>query len=459
MSLLISDPDLNWAQQIRKYFAQLNCVADVSSNGKDCQLKIYKNEIDYLLLDIDTTNHSGGEVLKFIRLNYPSVKVILTVSSLKRLEELKITKNDFLKMGVSTVLIKPYRIEKIVEIIEEQNFHNSWRDLVENTKLEDEQEIEIPDQELTRLDIKSMNLDNAAIFDCFTRIAKNKYMKIFNQGDIYDQARISKYLPNGGYVYFKTKDRSVYINFMNDFINQVAAKDQFPTHKKVSFAKNLTEKYIEEVHTKGLHPQLMEEGKKVCENMYEIIMASKDLSVLMRDYQEVNDDDLTHTFLTSFFAVMIAKNLKWKSSRTIEAIALGSLLHDIGKLKLDKKIRDKSRHELTQAEFLQYQKHPEYGVSLLQKWEGINESVLQIIYQHHEFMGGDGFPNKLSGSKIYPLAKVVCLADHFSHEMLKKKLNPISTLKELISNKAEVFRFDPLIVKALITCFIKTDEK
>lgn len=151
--------------------------------------------------------------------------------------------------------------------------------------------------------------------------------------------------------------------------------------------------------------------------------------------------------------------MKWKSVRTIEAIALGSLLHDIGKMKLDKRIREKDVEHLTDAEYIQYKRHPAYGVELLQKCDGVNESVIQIVYQHHELMDGTGFPNSLSGTKIYPLAKVVCLADAFVHSMLKKRLTPLDTLKELISDRRQVFKYDPLIVKAFITCFIKVEEK
>ena len=461
MKLLISDPDSSWAEKVRKHFTQLNREADICANGKDCQLKIFKNNYDALILDFDTSSHSAIEVLKFIRLNHPSVRVILTIDSQKRLQELQISKEDFAKMGVSTLLVKPYSLDKIVETVEQQNLHSSWRNIIENDSLQEEEKVSLPDNEFTRIFIDSMSFENAAIFDLYIRLEKNKFLKIFNRGDIYNQNRLIKHFSdiNNGCIYFKTRDRSIYINFMNDFIQRLAKKEDVPTVQKVGLAKALVEKYIEEVHTKGLHPQLIEEGKKACENIFEIIQYSKDLAVHMRDYQEHNDDQITHSFLTSFFSVMMAKSLKWKSSRTIEALALGGLLHDIGKLKLDRKIRDKDEESLTEMERIQFRKHPQYGVELLQKCEGITEAVLQIVYQHHELIDGTGYPGHLSGGKIYPLAKVVNLADAFTYEMLKKKTSPIVTLKSMISNSKQVLKYDPVIVKALITCFIKSDEK
>jgi response regulator RpfG family c-di-GMP phosphodiesterase len=461
MSILISDPDQNWSEQLRKYFAQKNCLVEVSGNGKECQLKAYRKKYECLILDIDTANNSGAEVLKFIRLNHPDVRVILTVSGQERLTELKLAKEDYPKLGIAKLLVKPYTFETIVEAIDEQNYHASWKKIIENDDLENETEVSMQDSELTRIDLDSISLDNAAIFDCYTRISKNKFLKVFSKGDVFNKQRLEKHFSekDSRFIYFKTKDRAVYINFMNDFIVHLAPKKEVDTDRKVTFAKSITEKYIEEVYTKGLHSQLMEEGKRVCGNMYEIIQGSKDISVLMKDYQHHQNDNLTQVFLTSFFSVMIAKNLNWKSARTVETLGLGGLLHDIGKMKIDRKIREKAESLLTDAEMVQYRKYPAYGAELLQKCEGISEAVVQIVYQHRELMPGTGFPNKLSGAKIYPLAKVVCLAAAFSQDMVTKQLTPMNTLKELISNRNRVFNYDPALVKALISCFIKPEEK
>lgn len=234
MKILISDPDESWAERLRKHFTQMNREADTSASGKDCQLKIFKSSYSTLVLDFDTSNHSAVEVLKFIRLNHPSIRVILTIESQKRLNDLQITKEDFAKMGVSTILVKPYSLEKMVEVVEQQNVHSSWRDLVENDSLQEEEKVFLPDHEFTRVFIDSMSFDNAAIFDLYIRLDKNKFIKIFNRGDVIDQNRIIKHFSEikNGCIYFKTKDRSIYINFMNDFIQRMAKKKMFPLFKK-----------------------------------------------------------------------------------------------------------------------------------------------------------------------------------------------------------------------------------
>ena len=76
---------------------------------------------------------------------------------------------------------------------------------------------------------------------------------------------------------------------------------------------------------------------------------------------------------------------------TIETIAMASMFHDIGKTKLPKKFTD-TRHEDLSEEFKQYYKHPELGVEIVGKNKLINNSVKQVILQHHECYNGTGFP-------------------------------------------------------------------
>lgn len=43
----------------------------------------------------------------------------------------------------------------------------------------------------------------------------------------------------------------------------------------------------------------------------------------------------------------------------------------------------------------------------------IPEEAKHIIFEHHERPDGQGYPNKINTSQIYPLAKIVRVADGF----------------------------------------------
>ncbi len=457
LPVLISEPDDNWANKIKSFLEENSYLSDLVLTGKDCQLRVYKNKYLAVILDLDTTNHSGLEVLKYLRLNSPSIKVVLTLKNNKRLEKLGLSKDDLRKLGASDILIKPYSLEMLLESVEGVNQFESWKEIKVSGPQKEEEMIDADDSEFTRIKIEDFYSGNTTIFDCYVRLARNKYVKILHKGDFFEESRIEKYayVKEITHLYFKTRERAVYINFINEMLEKMLKKQKAPIEKKVRTAKKLVEKYIEEVYTVGLGPQLVDEGKRICQNVYNIIQKEPDLASLMAMYEEQDPPAHAHLFLVSFWASITCQNLAWSSQRTVELIAFGSLLHDVGMLKLPEEIRNKSVDELSNEQLIKYKEHPRIGSELLRKYPLVTEPIRQIVYQHHEYVNGEGFPNGLTGIKIYPLAKIVAIADEFAYLLMKRKVTPLQGLREFIPNRENVMRFDPLVVKALVKGFIK----
>jgi len=123
----------------------------------------------------------------------------------------------------------------------------------------------------------------------------------------------------------------------------------------------------------------------------------------LRDYETE-----AHTLRVSDMALLLAKKLG-TSEEECEAIQIGSLLHDIGKIAIPDKILFKSG-ELTESEWAIMQKHPEYARDLLSPISYFQNS-LEIPYCHHEHWNGKGYPRGLAGEEIPLFARIFTLAD------------------------------------------------
>lgn len=456
MTVLISDPEEEWRESVVKTFLQINESAIGVDNGKDCQLKIFQNKVECLFLDLNTEKHTAIEVLKYIRLSYPTIKVILTVKDLKKLDDLGLTPEDASKLGISKILVKPCSLDDYIKAKNEVFLSASWRNILDSETANPDEEISAEDNEFTKIEIGSLSFDNAAIFDHYIRLGPNNYRKIIARGDKVNTLQLEKYLKTDRdiYLYFKTYDRIIYINYLNDLISK-NKQSSIPNKLKLQYAKDLVEKYIEESHTTGIRPQLVEEGKKICNNMLEIIQQNDDLAETFKNLEDKCPSTFSHCFLTTFFAILISKNLDWTSERTLQSIAFGSLFHDIGKLKLRPELQNKPSHLMTKDELSEYMLHPQFGVDLLEGIDGVNQATKQIVYQHHEYMDGLGFPNQLTLTKIYPLAKVVITANLFANHITKNKSTALDGLRTFILDKKQIAKHDPEIIRALINSFIK----
>lgn len=460
LSVLISEPEFVLADEMRAFLEAKSFQVDIALNGKACQLSLYKKKYLAVILDIETQNHSSFEVLKYVRLNAPSVKIILTVKNKKVIELLDLSEKDLRKLGASDIFYKPYSFDLILNSIEGANHFESWKSVKNSGVQRNEEEISLDDDDFTKIKISDFYSGNTIIFDCYVRLAKNKYIKILHQGDFFEESRIQKYIDDQkiSFLYFMTKDRSSYINFINSILEKMIVSSKEKTEKKVNIAKNLTEKYIEEIYVSGLKPQLIEEGKKICNNIYSLVKKDTGLSNLLSLYNDYDPSAYSHAFLVSFFSAITCQNLDWATQRTVELTTMGAMFHDIGMLKLPNNINELELDNLSPEQLVEYRKHPQIGAELLQKYPIITEPIRQIVYQNHEYINGEGFPNGLTGIKIYPLAKIVSFADEFANLIVKKQLTPIQGLRELIPDRSITVKYDPLIIKALIRGFIK-DKK
>lgn len=457
--ILICTPNFDSANEVKKKLQAEGHSCQMTSTGKECQLAAYHHNFDSLILDVEVTNHSAVEVLKYFKLSKPSLQVVLYFATKEQFENSQLQDKDMVKLGVDKYFISPLSFNSLVVHVNGGSEATRWKAITKGSSESSESAVSMADAKFTRVKIDEYSGGNVTVLDLYIRLAPNKYIKIVNQGESFLKERCESYRSKGvEYVHFLTKDRAVYINYMNEMAGRLAkARDRESTKAALKFLNGITDKYLEEVHTAGIKPQLVQESKKICDNMFQLIKNDEGINNLLDEYHELDPKSFSKTFLVSFFSMVIAKNLDWVGPRTRDSIIMGSLLHDIGLLKLPQHLRDKNPVLMTPKEFNQYKEHPFHGQEMLHKFPLVTEQVRQIIYQHHELISGKGFPNGLTGTRIYPLAKIVALADAFSDLMIEQGTPPRQTLKLFISKRDRVMDFDSSVLRALVSGFIREE--
>ena len=90
---------------------------------------------------------------------------------------------------------------------------------------------------------------------------------------------------------------------------------------------------------------------------------------------------------------------------------LGGFLHDIGKISIPDHILGK-RGRLTPSEYEVVKTHPGIGAVLIQE-HPLGDLALAAVHQHHEWVNGKGYPERLQGAQISVYARIVSIADAF----------------------------------------------
>ncbi|HEY0757058.1 MAG TPA: diguanylate cyclase [Ktedonobacteraceae bacterium] len=130
-------------------------------------------------------------------------------------------------------------------------------------------------------------------------------------------------------------------------------------------------------------------------------------------------------------------------------IAMGGLLHDLGKVAMPDAILFK-RGKLSAVEVEYMNRHPVIGADILGPLASLRE-VAAVVRAHHEWFNGTGYPAGLSGEQIPLGARIVAVADSYdaiiSHRVYRQGRGSPEAVRELRGGTGQ--QFDPRVVAAL----------
>ena len=138
------------------------------------------------------------------------------------------------------------------------------------------------------------------------------------------------------------------------------------------------------------------------------------------------------------------------SKAEIEALKIGALLHDVGKLAVPDHILNKPG-KLTAAEFEKMKIHTIVGAQIVGR-VNFPYPVVPIVRHHHERWDGNGYPDGLKAADIPITARILSVVDSFDalHEdrQYRKALSREEAIQFL--ERVAGAQFDPEIVKTFI---------
>jgi putative nucleotidyltransferase with HDIG domain len=164
-----------------------------------------------------------------------------------------------------------------------------------------------------------------------------------------------------------------------------------------------------------------------------------------------------HTGRVSGIAVGLAKRLGY-SGADLEAIEIGALMHDIGKIAIPESILHKPG-PLDNDEWVVMKRHPVISDLILNEID-LSPIVSQIARSSHERMDGQGYPDGLTGEDIPLPARIVLVADAFdaltTHRPYRRARRPKAALEEIAANSGD--QFCPRVVAALERLYLEEPE-
>lgn len=118
-----------------------------------------------------------------------------------------------------------------------------------------------------------------------------------------------------------------------------------------------------------------------------------------------------HSSSVSRYAEALARAINLPETE-VERIALGALLHDVGKIGIPENVLRKPTH-LSDEEWEIMKQHPVIGAEKVLMPNETLADLIPMVKYHHEHWDGSGYPDKLKGEEIPFSARIVAIADAY----------------------------------------------
>lgn len=145
------------------------------------------------------------------------------------------------------------------------------------------------------------------------------------------------------------------------------------------------------------------------QDLLDEVVTNKDVQVSLIDIGSLADNTFSHSVSTAVYSLLIAREMGYDRAM-LEKLAVGALLHDIGKTLLDPDILFK-KSRLNKEEFKHIKQHTTLGYEALQRCGSLTELSRMIALTHHERLDGSGYPKGITGEALHEFSRISAIAD------------------------------------------------
>lgn len=173
--------------------------------------------------------------------------------------------------------------------------------------------------------------------------------------------------------------------------------------------------------------------KRVVNRMIDSIFRNRDALLSLTRIRGYDEYTFVHSINVCILCLTLGRHIDF-SRELLEHFGIGSLLHDVGKMRVSRQILNKPG-KITDEERKEINKHPLFGLEILDASRDIPDNSKQVVLQHHERSSGQGYPHGLREAEIHVLSQIAAIIDVYdamtTDRVYKKASPPHVALKEI----------------------------
>ncbi len=313
---------------------------------------------------------------------------------------------------------------------------------------------EVHNPNFIKIRLNSLHAKAPIPFDLFVLI-NNKQIHYLRAGDCLDQSKLDRFenkAPDSFFV--KIEDRPQFKKYIHQKLNS----NELSPLEKATMLRESSLTLVEELYESPDIRRALDESKEIIHQFVDLMAAAPEAMSNLIGLSSHDFYTYTHSLDVGVYCLGLARVLGFTREELIE-MGQGALFHDIGKRQVSINIITKDG-PLDEVEWIQMQKHPQYGLVILDEHKA-SEAIKACSFEHHESVSGNGYPQQLQAHEIHPMAKIVALADTFDALTTQRSYNkPMKPSVALDFMKTKLAgRYDEEMMRAMYDVLFQMQAK
>ncbi|MBF0312647.1 MAG: response regulator [Oligoflexia bacterium] len=428
-------------------------VVEIASSD-DAVAYLKKNpDVDLIISDYSTPKGNGGNIYEQVKQfsqnsgNKTIPFVLFTSMGLEEVNKL----DGFASDSNNAYIQKPGDLKNLTKTVQK---------LLHNQVTSDPTSEESP---YCKVGIKNFLKFNSSSCDIFIKLSQKKFLKVINQNDSFDFEQIEKYANKGlSFFYVKRADFHAFSEHYSQLLRASLQDSNLSTEDRIEKEVEGMQFLQETILAFGINQTVIDTTNLLAESTEKIVKNNPDILKLLSIMMANKNYIYEHSLMMAYFASMIATEMNWSTSATLQKIVTACLMHDLllddpELAKVDILGEDMLQtNTFTRKQFDAIQKHPGDMALKMKRIQNFPSDIEQMVMDHHERFDGRGFPRGLTPDRITPMTSILIVAEEFVNEIYKKAINSNSIYKVAEGLKT---KYNHVNFKKTIEGFLKVIQK
>jgi hypothetical protein len=188
--------------------------------------------------------------------------------------------------------------------------------------------------------------------------------------------------------------------------------DSFPVSWKTTETLFNARVLLNEMKKAGLSDGLVEHTHFLLSDVFQLVSQMSQASRLAKFVEQAKQCDRTMACAT--LSILMCKALKFEKNAIVEILGLASFFQDVALYNSPYgNLCEQKMEDYPADAYAYFLKHPTISADMVAQSTSIPDVTLQVMRQHHERKDRTGFPNRVGGMQLHPMAEVLSLINGY----------------------------------------------